>query len=112
MDISTASGYLIETIAIEIKDAAGNIILIRTVTSDINGEFTLKFKVPSTAAAGEFEIIANVELDGQSFSGINVDDIVEPESVTEPEDESVCGEGTVMKDGKCVVDTSKQESEK
>jgi len=97
-----------QPIAVEIKDADGNVIVIRTVTSDINGEFTLKFKVPSTAAAGEFEIITNVELDGQSFSGINVDEIVESESKLE----SVCGEGTVMKDGKCVVDTSKQEPEK
>jgi len=98
------AGLAGQPVAIEIKDADGNIILIRTVTSNINGEFVLKFKVPSTAAAGEFEITTNVELDGQSFSGINVDDIVEAEP------ESVCGEGTVMKNGKCVVDTTMQKA--
>ena len=106
---NVAAGLEGQPVAVEIKDADGNVILIRTITSDINGEFTLKFKVPSTAAAGEFDISTNVELEGESFSGINVDEIVEPEPVADPE--SVCGEGTVMKDGKCVVDTKSKATE-
>jgi len=101
---TVAAGLEGQPVAVEIKDADGNVILIRTVTSDINGEFTLKFKVPSTAKAGEFEITTNVELDGQSFSGINVKDVIKSEP------ESVCGTGTVMKDGKCVVDTAMQKA--
>jgi hypothetical protein len=111
-----------QPVAVEIKDSEGNLILIRTITSDSNGEFTLKFKVPSTAAVGEFDIVTNVELDGQTFSGINVDDIVdqeptyqeEPEFITEPTSETVsdptCGAGTILKDGMCIVDTSKTTS--
>ena len=49
-----------QPVAIEIQDAEGNVILIRTVTSDINGEFTLKFKVPSNIKPGELNIITNV----------------------------------------------------
>ena len=105
-----------QPVAVEIKDADGNIILIRTVTSDENGEFTLKFKVPSTAKAGEFEIITNVELDGQTFSGINSDDVVKPELISEPTPELTsepnCGAGTILKDGMCVVDTTKSTEEK
>ncbi|MBT6397912.1 MAG: hypothetical protein HOK05_05820, partial [Nitrosopumilus sp.] len=41
------SGLEGEVVAVEIKDADGTLILIRTVTSDSNGEFSLKFKVPS-----------------------------------------------------------------
>lgn len=109
-------------VGIEIKDGDDNVVVIRTVTSDENGEFTLKFKVPSTATAGEFDIITNVELDGQTFSGINSDDSVEFEPLTNPEPiidskitigiEPVCGTGTILKDGMCIVDTTKQESEK
>jgi hypothetical protein len=103
-----------QPVAVEIKDSDGNLILIRTVTSDSNGEFTLKFKVPSTATAGEFDIVTNVELDGQTFSGINVDDIVEqeptPEPTPEPTSDPVCGTGTILKDGMCIVDTSKTAS--
>jgi hypothetical protein len=99
-----------QPVAVEIKDADGNLILIRTVTSDSNGKFTLKFKVPSTAAAGEFDISTNIELDGQTFSGINVDDIVEPviqntQVDSEPISDPNCGSGTILKDGICVVDT-------
>ena len=107
-----------QPVAIEIKDADGNLILIRTVTSDSNGEFTLKFKVPNTAASGEFDITTNVELDGQTFSGVDVDDVVEftpiaePETQmdTEPTNDPVCGAGTVLQDGMCVVDTTKTNS--
>ena len=107
-----------QPVAIEIKDADGNLILIRTVTSDSNGEFTLKFKVPNTAASGEFDITTNVELDGQTFSGVDVDDIVEfPSQVdsestanSESTSDPVCGLGTMLQDGMCVVDTTKDVS--
>ena len=86
-----------QPVAIEVKDSAGNVILIRTVTPDDNGNFVLKFKIPSTAKAGTFEIITNVEVAGEAFT--------ETKTVGEPstEDDSICGEGTVMKDGKCVA---------
>lgn len=94
-----------QPVAVEIKDAEGNVILIRTVTSDTNGEFTLKFKVPNTAKTGEFDIITNIELDGQSFSETTSVESVVPESTPDP----TCGTGTILKDGMCVVDTSKKE---
>ena len=81
-----------QPVAIEVKDSAGNVILIRTVTPDDNGNFVLKFKIPSSAKAGTFEIITNVEVAGEAFT--------ETKTVG---DESICGEGTVMKDGKCVA---------
>ena len=97
-----------EPVAVEIKDADGNVILIRSVTSDINGEFTLKFKVPNTAKAGEFDVVTNVEVDGQSFSETKSIESTEPITSTEP----VCGAGTILKDGRCVVeDTKSAESE-
>ena len=71
-------------VAIEIKDAGGNVILIRTVTADENGEFVLKFKIPSTAQAGEFDIITNVEIDGQPFTETKTVEASIPESQDEP----------------------------
>jgi len=86
-----------QPVAIEVKDSAGNVILIRTVTPDDNGNFALKFKIPLTAKAGNFEIITNVEVAGEAFT--------ETKTVGEvtTEVDSICGEGTVMKDGKCVA---------
>ena len=110
------SGLEGEVVAVEIKDADGTLILIRTVISDSNGEFSLKFKVPSTAAAGAFDVVTNLDIDGQSLSESNSFDsagvLVKPtmEFTAEPtaDTKPTCGSGTIEKDGECVVDTSTQ----
>jgi len=86
-----------QPVAIEVKDSEGNVILIRTATPDDNGNFALKFKIPLTVKAGTFEIITNVEVAGEAFT--------ETKTVGEvtTDVDSICGEGTVMKDGKCVA---------
>ena len=109
------SGLEGQPVAVEIKDADGTLILIRTVTSDSNGEFSLKFKVPSTAAAGSFDVVTSMELDDEPVSESNsFDSVVSVTSTPEPTPEPVvkqvvnCGPGTIEKDGVCVVDTSTQ----
>ena len=112
------SGLEGQPVAVEIKDADGNLILIRTITSDTNGEFTLKFKVPNSATSGEFDIVTNLEIDGDAFSEITSADesgVTEniavstisnktPTTYTKPN----CGTGTIEKNGVCVVDTTSQ----
>ena len=90
-----------QPVAVEIKDADGNVMLIRTITSDENGDFVLKFKVPNNAKAGEFDIVTSVELDGQSFSETKSVESVSgtPESIPEP----TCGKGTELVNGICQV---------
>ena len=73
-----------QPVAVEINDSDGNVILIRTVTSDINGEFVIKFKVPDNVEPGALDIVTNVELDGQSFTDTKQVDAV---SAPEPEPE-------------------------
>ena len=104
-----------QPVAVEIKDADGNVMLIRTVTSDENGDFVLKFKVPNTAKAGEFDIVTSVELDGQSFSETkSVESVASPEPIvdTEPTPEPVptCGQGTELVDGTCQVIKTEEKS--
>ena len=110
------SGLEGEVVAVEIKDADGTLILIRTVTSDSNGEFSLKFKVPSTAAVGAFDVVTSMELDDEpvsesnSFASAEVPVESTMEFTTEPtaDTKPTCGSGTIEKDGVCVVDTSTQ----
>ena len=99
-----------QPVAVEINDSEGNVILIRTVTSDIDGEFVIKFKVPDNVELGELDIVTNVELDGQSFTDTKqVDAVPAPEPKPEAKSsDPTCGPGTILKDGICVVDTSKQ----
>ena len=105
------SGLEGEVVAVEIKDADGTLILIRTVTSDSNGEFSLKFKVPSTAAAGSFDVVTNLDNDGESLSESNsFESVVSVTSTSEPvvEQKVTCGPGTIDKDGVCVVDSASE----
>ena len=110
------SGLEGQPVAVEIKDADGNLILIRTVTSDDDGNFTLKFKVPNTATSGEFDIVTNLEIDGDSFSeitsaddsGVTANVAVNQAINTKP----LCGTGTIEKDGVCVVDNTSQTKDK
>ena len=103
-----------QPVAVEIKDADGNVMLIRTVTSDENGNFVLKFKVPNTAKAGEFSIVTSVELDGQSFSETKSIESVAgtSEPVPETSTQPTCGKGTELVNGICqVIKTEKKTSE-
>ena len=74
-----------QPVAIEVADSDGNIILIRTVTSDSNGDFILKFKVPLSVESGEFEIVTNIEIDGESFTESKSVDVIEAEPMMEAE---------------------------
>jgi len=51
-------------VAIEVKDAKGNLILIRSVTVDQNGNFNLQFKMPPGGAVGGLDITANARING------------------------------------------------
>ena len=88
-----------QPVAVEIKDSDGNVILIRTVTSDENGNFVLKFKVPNDTKTGEFSIITSVELDGQSFS--ETKSIESIGSDVELTSQPTCGQGTESVNGVC-----------
>jgi len=70
-------------VGIEVQDPEGHVILIRTVTSDSYGNFTLKFKIPSSTALGKLDIAATIEIDGQAFSESITKRITEAEATTE-----------------------------
>ncbi|MGB6463222.1 MAG: hypothetical protein WBF38_03235 [Nitrosotalea sp.] len=53
-----------QLVAIQVKDAKGDLILIRTVQEDQNGNFNLQFKVPLTASPGSLNITASARIDG------------------------------------------------
>ena len=97
-----------QSVSIQVKDPTGKSLLVRTITADGTGSYSLGFKIPKTAIHGDYSIVASVSLDMipliETISISVQDKVVESaESVT---DDSVCGTGTVMKDGKCVVDSS------
>ena len=60
----TVTGQPNALVGLQIKDSSGNLILIRTVQSDQNGNFVLSFKIPPTATSGDFSIIASARING------------------------------------------------
>jgi hypothetical protein len=89
-------------VAVEVKDSQGQVIILRTVQPDADGNFVLKFKVPTTISGGELQVSSSIESEGETISEsakIEVPTSVdaEPESIT-PQ----CGAGTVLENGICV----------
>ncbi|MDE1726648.1 MAG: hypothetical protein KGH89_05220 [Thaumarchaeota archaeon] len=59
-------------VGIQVKDPSGNLIVIRTVQTDSNGNFALQFKVPPTATSGNFGIEANAKINGQVVTSTKI----------------------------------------
>ena len=55
----TGSTVQNNSVAIQVKDPTGASILVRSVTSDSDGNFSLQFKIPEHAILGVYEIITN-----------------------------------------------------
>ena len=51
-------------VALQVKDSDGNLILIRTIQADQNGNFAIQFKIPPTATSGKFSITASTKVNG------------------------------------------------
>ena len=55
-------------VAVEVKDASGKTILIRTAQTDSQGRFDLSFKIPSDVATGSLQVIATANVAGQTIT--------------------------------------------
>lgn len=67
-DVVTIIGKVINSpnqlVAIEVKDPSGNTLVLRTVQTDSNGNYELKFKLPPSAEYGNYNIVANSKING------------------------------------------------
>ncbi len=99
-----------QLVSIQVKDPTGKSLLVRTISSDNSGIYSLGFKIPKTAIHGDYSIVASISLDMipliETTSILVQDKVVESAdgTATTTINDSVCGSGTVMKNGKCVVD--------
>ena len=107
-----------QIVSIQVKDPTGKTLLVRSITADNSGNYSLEFKIPKTATQGNYIIVASVSIDMipiiQTITVPVQDKIIETassstESGSTEVDDSVCGTGTIMKNGKCVVDKSTED---
>jgi len=55
-------------VAIEVKSPSGETILIRTVELGAGGTYDLEFKIPSSGETGNYEIISNAKVGGETIT--------------------------------------------
>ena len=74
------------SVTVQVKDSTSMSILLRTVTTDSNGDYELKFRIPHTAGLGDWEIVASTAVDGIPVIGAATFEVVEKgENVTPAE---------------------------
>jgi len=74
------------SVIIQVNDSTGTPILLRTVTTDSNGNFELKLRIPQTAALGDWEVIVNTVVDGAPIIATAVFEVVgEGDKITQTE---------------------------
>jgi len=99
-----------QIVSIQVKDPTGKTLLVRSITADNSGNYSLEFKIPKTATQGSYIIVASVSIDMipviETITVPVQDKIIETASSSTEVDDSVCGTGTIMKNGKCVVEES------
>ncbi len=101
IDGNVENGVAGDFVALEIKDPAGETILIRTVTLGEDGSFYLKFKIPESGIAGSYDIVVNSKQGDQTIS--------ETKTITQS-----TGQSNIEKksdDGGCLIATATYGSE-
>ena len=105
-----------QIVSVQVKDPTGKTLLVRSITADGTGNYSLEFKIPKTAVQGNYVIVSSVSI--EMIPVIETINVMVQDKVTESDaistgstggDDSVCGTGTIMKNGKCVVDKSSEE---
>ena len=105
-----------QIVSVQVKDPTGKSLLIRSINADNAGNYSLEFKIPKTAVQGSYEVVASVSIEMipviETISVMVQDKVTESDAISTGPiggDDSVCGTGTVMKNGKCVVDKSTED---
>jgi len=83
-------------VAIEVKSPSGETILIRTVQLGPGGTFDLEFKIPSSGETGNYQIITNAKVDGQT--------VTEMKTISQSSQPSVSATGS--QGGGCLIATA------
>ena len=52
-----------KSVAIKVKDPTGITILVRSITTDSDGNFELEFRIPQTAGLGDWEVVVSTIID-------------------------------------------------
>jgi len=75
-----------KSVAIKVKDPTGVSILVRSITTDSDGNFELKFRISPTATLGDYQVIVSTIIDNIPVISTSTFEVVEEgEGVTPAE---------------------------
>ena len=73
------------SVTIQVQDPTGLAILLRSVTTDSNGNFEVKFKIPQTAKTGDYKVIATTATNNIPVIGAAMFKVGEGNTILEPD---------------------------
>ena len=88
------------SVIIQVNDSTGTPILLRTVATDSNGDYELKFRIPQTAGLGDWEVVVSTAVDGISVIDAATFEVVEKGEMVTP------AEQAEEKKGGCLIATA------
>ncbi|SVB78120.1 uncharacterized protein METZ01_LOCUS230974, partial [marine metagenome] len=72
------------SVTIQVKDPTGLPILLRTITTDSNGNFELKFRIPQAAVLGDWKVVASTAVDDIPVIGSTTFEVIgESDKITQ-----------------------------
>ena len=87
-----------KSVAIKVKDPTGISILVRSITTDSNGNFELKFRISQTAILGDYQVIVSTVIDNVPVISTATFEVVEKsDKITQTEQ---------SKGGGCLIATA------
>ena len=87
-----------KSVAIKVKDPTGISILVRSITTDSNGNFELKFRISQTAVLGDYQVVVSTVIDNVPVISTATFEVVEKsDKITQTEQ---------SKGGGCLIATA------
>ena len=90
------------SVTVQVKDSTSMSILLRTVTTDSNGDYELKFRIPQTAGLGDWVVVVSTAVDGIPVIGAATFEVVEKGEKVTPAEQA----DEEKKKGGCLIATA------
>ena len=91
-----------KSVAIKVKDPTGISILVRSITTDSDGNFELEFRISQTATFGDYQVIVSTVVDNVPVISTATFEVVEKTDKVTPAEQ----DAKEKKNGGCLIATA------
>ena len=90
-----------KSVAIKVKDSTGITILVRSITTDSDGNFELEFRISQTATPGDYQVVVSAVIDNIPVISTATFEVVEKGEKVTPSEQAA-----EEKKGGCLIATA------